>query len=55
MKRVLRGYAKDKDGNLILGRHDAGPSSKDKPSPKELRTSEIWLGETHRLMSRVAR
>jgi hypothetical protein len=35
MRKVLRGYAKDKDGNLILIGTIPVPHSKDKPSPRE--------------------
>jgi hypothetical protein len=35
MKSVLRGYAKDKDGNLILIGTIPVPHSKDKASPRE--------------------
>jgi hypothetical protein len=35
MSKVLRGYAKDKDGNLILIGTIQVPHSKDKRSPRE--------------------
>jgi hypothetical protein len=35
MRKVLRGYAKDKDGNLILIGMMPVPHSKDKTSPRE--------------------
>jgi hypothetical protein len=35
MRRVLRGYAKDNSGNLILIGTIPLPHSKDKPSPSE--------------------
>jgi len=35
MRNVLRGYAKDKDGNLILIGAMPIPHSKDKSSPRE--------------------
>ena len=35
MRKVLRGYAKGKDGNLILIGTIPVPYSKDKPSPRE--------------------
>src|SRR6516164_5338616 len=35
MRKVLRGYAKVKDGNLILIGTIPVPHSKDKPSPRE--------------------
>ena len=35
MKSILRGYAKDKDGNLILIGTMPVPHSKDKASPRE--------------------
>jgi hypothetical protein len=37
MATVLRDYAKDKDGNLVLIGKMAVPHSKDKPSPRERR------------------
>ena len=37
MRKVLRGYAKDKDGNLFLIGTMPVPHSKDKPSPRERR------------------
>jgi hypothetical protein len=35
MRKVLRGYTKDRNGNLILIGTIAVPHSKDKPSPRE--------------------
>jgi hypothetical protein len=35
MRRVLRGYAKDKDGNLVLIGTIPVPHSKDKSRPRE--------------------
>jgi hypothetical protein len=35
MRKVLRGYAKSKDGNLIVVGTIAVPHSKDKRSPRE--------------------
>ena len=35
MRKVLRGYAKDKDGNLITIGMIPVPHSKDTPSPRE--------------------
>jgi len=35
MRKVLRGYAKDKDGNLVLIGTIPAPHSKDKRSPRE--------------------
>ena len=35
MRKVIRGYAKDKDGNLILIGTVPDPHSKDKRSPRE--------------------
>ena len=35
MTKVLRGYSKDKDGNLVLIGTMAIPHSKDKPNPRE--------------------
>ena len=43
MRKVLRGYAKDKDGNLILIGTMPVPHSKDKPSPS--RRKDIWSGK----------
>ena len=44
MRKVLRGYAKAKDGNLVLIGTMSVPHSKDKPSPRE-REKEA-LGQT---------
>jgi hypothetical protein len=35
MRKILRGYAKDKDGNLVLIGTIPIPWSKDKPNPRE--------------------
>ena len=35
MRKCLRGYAKDKDGNLSLAGTMSIPHSKDKPCPRE--------------------
>jgi hypothetical protein len=35
MRKVLRGYTRDQDGNLILIGTIPVPHSKDKPSPRE--------------------
>jgi hypothetical protein len=35
MRKVLRGYAKDRDGNLILMGTIPAPHSEDKASPRE--------------------
>jgi hypothetical protein len=35
MTKVLRGYSKDKDGNLVLIGTMPMPHSKDKPTPRE--------------------
>ena len=46
MKCVLRGYAKDKDGNLILIGTMPVPHSKDKASPRERKDKKgIWSGK----------
>jgi hypothetical protein len=37
MRKVLRGYAKDRDGNLISIGTMLAPQSKDKASPRERR------------------
>jgi hypothetical protein len=37
MRKVLRGYGKDRNGNLILIGTIPVPHSKDKPSPRERR------------------
>jgi hypothetical protein len=42
MRKVLRGYAKGKDGNLILIGAMPLPHNKDKPSPRE-RKDERYL------------
>jgi len=41
MRKVLRGYAKDEDGNLTLIGALPVPHSKDKRSPKERRDKKI--------------
>ena len=45
MKSVLRGYAKDKDGNLILIGTMPVPHSKDKASPRERKDKRHWSGK----------
>ena len=37
MRKVLRGYAKDRDGNLVVIGTMPVPHSKDKSSPRERR------------------
>ena len=44
MATVLRGYAKAKDGNLVLIATMPVPHSKDKPSPRE--REKKALGQT---------
>ena len=46
MRKVLRGYAKDKNGNLILIGTIAIPHSKDKRSPRERQDKRHRQGET---------
>jgi hypothetical protein len=41
MGKVLRGYAKDRDGNLVLIGTIPIPHSKDKPSPRERENKDI--------------
>ena len=41
MKKVLRGYAKDRDGNLIQVGKSLLPHSKDKRSPRERQDKDI--------------
>jgi hypothetical protein len=48
MRKVLRGYAKDKDGNLIFIGTVAVPHSKDKRSPRDVRTKDIWSDKAQR-------
>ena len=45
MRKVLRGYAKAKDGNLVLIGTMPVPHSKDKPSPRERKEKDAWLDE----------
>jgi hypothetical protein len=47
MSKVLRGYAKDKDGNLILIGTMPVAHSKDKSSPRDARTKDIWSGKAN--------
>jgi hypothetical protein len=48
MRKVLRGYAKDKNGILILIGTMPVPFSKDKPSPRERQDKDIWSGKAQR-------
>jgi hypothetical protein len=41
MGKVLRGYAKDKDGNMVLTGTMPIPHSKDQPMPGNGRTKEF--------------
>jgi hypothetical protein len=45
MRKVLRGYAKDKDGNPILIGTMPVPHSKDKPSPRERKDKRHLVGQ----------
>jgi hypothetical protein len=45
MRKVLRGYAKDKDGNLILIGTMPVPHSKEKQSPRERRDKRHLVRE----------
>jgi hypothetical protein len=45
MRKVIRGYAKDKDGNLILIGTISVPHSKDKPSPRERQDKRLLIGQ----------
>jgi hypothetical protein len=47
MGTVLRGYAKGKDGNLVLIGTMPVPHSKDKPPPRE-REEKKTLGQARR-------
>ena len=47
MRKVLRGYAKAKDGNLILIGTMPVAHSKDKSSPRDARTKDIWSGKAN--------
>jgi hypothetical protein len=44
MRKVLRGYAKDKTGNLVLIGTIPVPHSKDKPSPRERKNKRHLVG-----------
>ena len=50
MRKVLRGYAKGKDGDLILIGTIPVPYSKDKPSPKNVRIKDIWSRKVQRYL-----
>ena len=45
MRKVLRGYAKNKDGNLILIGTMPVPHSKDKRLQGNVKTKDIWSGK----------
>jgi hypothetical protein len=45
MRKVIRGYAKDKDGNLILIGTISVPHSKDEPSPRERQDKRHLIGQ----------
>ena len=47
MRKVLRGYAKDKDGNLILIGTMPVPHSKDKASPRERKDKRHLVRQGH--------
>jgi hypothetical protein len=42
MRKVLRGYTKDRNGNLIVIGTIVAPHSKDKRSPKNVKRNGIW-------------
>ena len=44
MRKVVRGYAKEKDGNLILIGTMPVPYSKDKSSPRERKDKRRLVG-----------
>jgi hypothetical protein len=46
MRKVLRGYARDKGGNLIVIGTIAVPHSKDKRSPRERQDNLVRQGAT---------
>ena len=48
MRKVLRGYAKDKNGNLILIGTTPVLFSKDKCSPATRQGKDIWSGKAQR-------
>jgi hypothetical protein len=48
MQKVLRGFAKDKKGVLILVGTMPVPFSKDKPTPRERQDKDIWSGKAQR-------
>jgi hypothetical protein len=52
MGQVLRGYARAKDGNLVLIGTMPLPHSKDKPSPREREGKDIWSDEALRSLRR---
>jgi hypothetical protein len=43
MRKILRGYAEDKDGNLTLIGTTPIPHSKDKQSPRELKDKRYLI------------
>jgi hypothetical protein len=59
MRKVLRGYAKDRNGNLILIGTIAVPHSKDKPSPRERHEKAHLVSRAQRsskkIVSRLSR
>ena len=55
MTKVVRGYAEDKDGNLILIGAMPVAHSKDKLSPGNVRTRDIWLDKAQRSVRRKQR
>ena len=52
MRKALRGYAKDKDGNLILIGTMPVPFSKDKCAPAVRQQKDIWLGKVERSLGK---
>src|SRR5260221_9911311 len=52
MRKALRGYAKDKNGNLILIGTMPVPFSKDKCAPAVRQQKNIWLGKVQRSLGK---
>jgi hypothetical protein len=50
MRKVLRGYAKDKDGNLVL--IGMIPYSKISRRQENVKTKDIWAGKAQRSLRR---
>ncbi len=45
MRKVIRGYARDKDSNLILMGTIPVPQSKDKRSPGARQDDDFWCND----------